>query len=137
MEGAFGVKLKITVSNTLTAIAHLEEVDYPEFEKTLAKIRCHDSAGGYPDYIDTGARDINSIKATLVWDVSESTHAAIVTAFDSTTPVGMSIEDPEGDEVITFDAHIQKVGRIAKSEDAFKCEVEIQPTGEPGINESV
>lgn len=132
-QGGFGVQLKIKVNSVLTALVHLEEVDWPELEKTLAELKCHDDAGGYPTQLDTGRRKVNSFKATLVWDRTEPTHDAIQAAFDSTVPVDMSIQDPMGVETIEFEAHIAKMGRTSDQEDAFKCEVEIQPTGAPVI----
>jgi hypothetical protein len=132
-QGAFGVQLKISVSATLTIVANLLDVAFPEFEKYLADSTAHDSSGGYVEYISSGVRELKEFKATLGWDTSETTHAAIVTAFDSDDYVAMSIEDPNGNEVIAFNAHIKKIGRIGKIKEMFKCDVTIQPTGQPTI----
>lgn len=132
--GGFGVKLKITVSNALTAITHLEEIDYPELSKVLATVKCHDDAGGYPRKIDTGRREASAIKGTLVWVAKATTHAAVTAAFDSTASVAMSIEDPEGTEVITFDGQIAKMGRESKQDGVYRCKVEIEIDGEPTID---
>lgn len=134
-QGGFGAVLKIDVSG-LTAVTHVKEFEFPEFEKILADITAHDSPGGYAEWIATGKRQLNSFTCTLVWDVAETTHAAVVAAFDSDDAVNMSTEDPDGFEVITFAAHISKLGRIAEQEEGFTCEVEIQPTGIPLINGS-
>lgn len=131
IQGGFGSSLKITVSSVLTAVAGVKEFSFPEFEKVLADVTAHDSPGGYAEHISTGKRKLNSFTATLVWDRDETTHAAIVAAFDSDSPVACSVEDPDGVEVIGFDAHISKLGRMIEQEDALTCEVEIQPTGQP------
>lgn len=134
MEGGFGVKLKISISSTLTAITKVLDVDFPTMEKMLAESTAHDSTDGWTEYTDTGKRRMGEMKAVIGWDSDDATHAAVLTAFASTTPVSMSIEPPSGDEVIAFSAHIAKLGRIAKQDDVYKCEVTIQPTGKPTIS---
>lgn len=128
-QGGFGVKLKISVTSTLTVIAGIKETDFPEFEKAMADVTGHDSTGGWAEHLPTGKRMANPFTCTVFWDESNNTHAAIKTAFDGEAPVNMSIEDPDGDEVIAFAAHITKMGRVSEQEDAFMCEIEIQPTG--------
>ena len=132
-QGGFGVEIKIAVGGTLTAVAHVLETDYPEFEKILYERTGHDSPGGYAEHGASGKRKISDFKCKLEWDVEEATHAAMLAAFDSDDPVGMSIADPDGTEVISFDAHVYKVGRIAAQEEGYSCEVTIQPTGQPTI----
>lgn len=131
-QGGFGAVLKIDVSG-LTAVAHVKEFEFPEFEKLLADITAHDSPGGYREMISTGKRQMNEFTCQLVWDVSAATHAAMQAAFDSDEPVDMSTEDPDGDEVISFSAHISKLGRVAEQEEGYVCDVTIQPTGQPII----
>jgi len=133
-QGGYGAVLKITVSAVLTAIVHVMDMEFPEFEKILAEITAHDSPGGYAEFISTGKRKLNSFTVKLVWDISEVTHAAVVAAFDSDNAVEMSVEDPNGDEVIVFSAHVSKLGRIAEQEEGYACDVTIQPTGIPDIN---
>lgn len=132
-QGGFGAKLKITVSAALTVVAGVTKVEFPEFEKMIAETTAHDATGGWATFIDTGKRKLNSFKATLNWDKSHATHAAINTAFNANSAVAMTIEDPAGSEIIAFNALIVKVGRVADQEDVYSCEVEIQPTGAPTI----
>lgn len=134
-QGGFGAVLKIDVSG-LIAVTHVMDFEFPEFEKILAEITAHDSPGGYAEFISTGKRKMNAFTCKLVWDIAETTHAAMVAAFDSDAAVNMSVEDPNSYEVITFDAQISKLGRIAEQEEGYACEVEIQPTGIPLINGS-
>lgn len=134
-QGGFGAVLKIDVSG-LTAVTHVKDFEFPEFEKILADITAHDSPGGYEEMIATGKRKMNEFTCTLVWDIGETTHAAMVAAFDSDDAVNMSTEDPDGLEVITFAAHVQKLGRIAEQEEGYQCEVTIKPTGIPLVNGS-
>jgi predicted secreted protein len=133
IQGGYGTIVKIKITSTLTAIAHALDVEFPEFEKVLADVTAHDSPGGYQEWIATGKRKLGAMKMKLLWDVSEATHAAITAAFNSDLPVEMSVQDPDGDEVITFNAHIQKLGRVAKQEEGYTCDVTIQPTGIPTI----
>lgn len=134
-QGGFGAVLKINVSG-LQAVTHVVDYEFPEFEKILAEITAHDSPGGYAEFISSGKRKMNAFTCKLVWDISETTHAAVVAAFDSDDAVNMSCEDPNGYEVIAFAAQISKLGRVAEQEEGYVCEVEIQPTGVPTINGS-
>lgn len=129
VQGAFGAQLKIAG----TAIVHVEEMEFPEFEKIVADVTAHDSTGGYAEYIATGKRQLNSFKVTLGWDSAAATHAAIKSAFASDSASTIVASDPDGVENISFSAHITKLGRIAKQEEGYKCDVEIQPTGVPTI----
>lgn len=130
VQGGFGAVLKITTTG-LTAVTHVKDFEFPEFERVLAEITAHDSPGGYAEWISTGKRKLNEFSCTLVWDKSEATHAAIQTAFGSDTAVAMSVEDPGGTEVIAFNGFISKIGRTVDQEDAYLAEVSIQPTGQP------
>ena len=132
-QGGFGVILKISVSATMTAVANLRDVEFPEFEKTLADSTKHSSPSGYMERIATGLKEVKSFKAELGWDKGQTTHATIIAAFDSLSPVNMSIQDPAGVETISFSAHVQKLGRVAKMKDVYICNVTIQPTGAPTI----
>ena len=134
-QGGYGSVLKIDVSG-LTAITHIMDFEFPEFEKIIAEITAHDSPGGYAEFISTNKRKLNSFVVKLIWDVNETTHAAVVAAFDSDEAVAMTAEDPDGNEVIAFDAIVTKLGRIAEQEEGYSCDVEIQPTGIPVINGS-
>src|SRR3972149_546438 len=105
VQGAFGVKLKITIGTVLTAITNLLSVpNFPEQRKMLADMTAHPTSGstGYMTKIDTGVRELTPFEVTLGWDDVEATHAAILTAFAATAAVNMSIEDPGGAEVIAF-----------------------------------
>ena len=129
IQGGFGLSAKIMVGTVLTAIVHIIDGEIPEFERDLAEVTAHDSTSGYAEWIATGKRKVNSFKLTLAWDDSSPTHLAMVTNFASATSVSMSIQDPAGNEIIAFSAFIQKMSRISKQDDAFTCEVTIQPTG--------
>lgn len=132
-QGGFGLECKITVGTVLTSIAHILDAEFPKFNKFLEDFTGHDSTDGWAEFIDSGKRAMEAFKMTLGWDSADATHAAIVTAFDGTTTVNMSIEDPAGVEVIAFAAHIKSLGRVAKQEEGYKCEVEVQPSGKPTI----
>lgn len=132
-QGGFGTQIKINITSTLTAIVYAQDIEFPEFEKILADITGHDAPGGYEEIIATGKRKMNAFNLKLTWDKSQVTHAAVLAAFDSDNAVGMSVEDPEGYEVISFDAHVAKLGRVAEQEEGFVCNVEVKPTGIPVI----
>ena len=129
VQGGYGVVLKIMVSTTLTAIANLLDVDYPRLMKYLAESTAHDSTSGYYEAIATGKRRAEPFTARILWDDSETTHTAIITAFASEAAVSMSLNDPDSSEVMTFSAHIEAIGRISKQEGNYEAEVVIHPTG--------
>ena len=131
--GGFGLVVKISISSTLTAITEVIEGEIPEFEKFIAEMTPHSATGGYATHVATGKRKMNEFKLTLGWDSDDSTHAAIIAAFDSNDAVNMSVVSPAADETIAFAAHITKLGRISAQEDGYKCDVTIQPTGAPNI----
>jgi hypothetical protein len=129
-QGGFGLDLKLNG----TTIVQVQEVPFPRFMKFIAEATGHDSDGGYYEAVATGKRRIETMQATLFWDSSAATHAAVLAAFDSDAPVAMSIEDPDGDEVIAFKAHIEAIGRISQQQDAYKATVDIHPTGTATIS---
>ncbi len=133
IQGGFGLTVKIDVTAVQTAIAHILAGDMPEFEKVLKESTGHDSTGGYAEWIATGKRKVGAFTLTLGWDKAHATHAAILAAFNSNSPVNMTVMDPAGSETIAFAAHIQKLGRISTQEDEYQCKVTIQPTGVPTI----
>lgn len=134
-EGGFGLQVKITVGTALTAIASLlSGSEMPKFKKFIADATPHSATGGWAKKIATGKRDAESFKVVLGWDKDEATHAAIRTAFDSDSPVNMSVTSPDGtDETISFSAHIEEIGLMTDQEDAYTAEVMITPTGKPTI----
>ena len=135
MQGGTGLKVKIDVASTLTAIAELLDGDMPPQLKELAEMTAHPTTGNttYRTFVDTGLRELGEFQMTLGWDTTETTHSTILTAFAGTDPVAMSIEDPAGAEVIAFDAHIRQISRISKQTDGYKAQVTVRPTGAPTI----
>lgn len=132
-QGGFGLSVQISISEVLTAVAKILDGEIPRFKRYLAEFTAHDSASGYDEYISTGRRGLDKFKLTLGWDIAETSHAAIVAAFNAETPVTMVVEDPAGSETITFDAFIEEVGRISKQKEGYTAEVVIQPTSAPVI----
>jgi hypothetical protein len=130
--GGFGLQVKIDIEGDMTAIAEVIDGEIPEFEKFLAEMTPHSATGGYATHVATGKRKMNEFKLTLGWDSDEATHAAILAAFDGSPSVRVTLISPDQtDEVLGFDAHVFKVGRIAQQEDGYKCDVSIQPSAAP------
>jgi len=132
-QGGYGVVVKITVASTLTAIAAIKKVKFSDQEKKLVDVTSHDSTGGWQEWLATGRFDQKEASLTLVWDKALPTHAALITAFTSTSPVNMSFQDKSGSEIIAFSAHITKMSRASEQEGAYECEVGVQPTGQPTV----
>lgn len=132
-QGGHGLVVKFTVGTVLTAVANVLDADFPEQVKTLWSFRRHDGTDGYIERIDTGLRELTPFPMTLLWDPEEATHAAVITMFDGTDAVNMSIEDPGGVEVIAFAGFIERIGRLSRSEEGFQATVMVTPTGAPTI----
>jgi predicted secreted protein len=132
-SGGFGLQVRIDVSSTQTAIANLMEGEIPEFEKFIVESTSHGAASGYATYQATGKRKLNEFKVKLGWDKTTATHTAVIAAFNSNSPVSMSVLAPDSSETISFSAHVTKLGRMAEQEDMYTCEVTIQPTGAPTV----
>lgn len=132
-SGGFGVLLKITISASLTTIAQLKDVDFPEQVAKTVDVTTHDSASGYVEKIKTGLFELTPFTATLVWDDSTVSHTGIIAAFSATTPVTMNIVTPNAGETIAFSGSVTKLSRESKQDGALMCKVEITPTGAPTI----
>jgi len=130
-QGGFGSIIKIKVNSTLTAIVHVEDHAFPEEEATTDEMTAHDSTDGYKERIKTGLFSLNPFEITVGWDRDETTHDALVAAYQSEDPVEMSVEDKKGKEVIAFLANVVKLGRIAEKDKHLKCKISIEPTGGP------
>lgn len=130
-QGTMGTKLYITLEGVLTAIVHAEKLSYPELEKILNESTGHDAAGGYAQFADSGKRKMNAFTIGVRWDVGETTHAGLLAVFNSKAPAVFKAEDPDGEDPLTFSAHVQKIGRVTEQEGVLRANITIQPTGEP------
>ena len=130
-QGGFGFTIKVHIGTATpwTTIASVIDGEFPEQEKLVAESTGHDATSGYATFVATGKRQWNPFKLTLAWDQDDSTHAALVTAFDASTSIALQVQDPAGDEVIAFSAHVIKIGRMAKQDGIVSCDVTFQPTG--------
>jgi hypothetical protein len=133
-QGSFGIAVQIDVSSTPTALASVLDLPEVSLMKYIAESTAHDSTDGFYEATDTGKRRIDPITVTLAWDTSETTHGAIVTAFNSETPVTFTVTDPDGDETISMEVHIERISRIFAQEDIYKATVTLHPTGAPTIS---
>ena len=131
--GGFGLTFKIDISSSLTTIVDVLDGDIPEFTRFVAEMTPHSASGGWATFVATGKRKMEEFSFTVGWDSDETTHAALVTAFNSNNAVDFSVTTPGTDEAIAFSAQITKMGRMSEQEDGMKCEISIQPTGAPTI----
>ena len=124
-QGGYG----LTLTMNGTTVVGVSESDYPAFMKYIEESTAHDSAGGYYEATATGKRRVEPIQATLFWDKDEATHASVVTAFDADTSQQFTIADPDSDETIEFNAHVERIRRMGEQETVYQAEVDIHPTG--------
>lgn len=124
-QGGYGLAMKING----TALVGVVDTDFPRFFKYISESTAHDSAGGYYEAVATGKRRVQPMRMTLNWDTGEATHAAVLTAFNSDDTQLFSVDDPDGDESIAFNAHVEEVGRISRQEETYTAEVSLHPSG--------
>jgi hypothetical protein len=132
MQGGFGLQVKIN-TGSLTAIASVIDCEFPEQEKILDEFWTHDATSGYQRRVASGARDLKPFKMELAWDDAQATHAAILTNLAADVVVGFSIQDPDGQEVIAFNAHCSNIKRISEVDKALRAEVTVSPDAAPTI----
>ena len=121
----------ITVTIGGTALTYLIDGEIPEYEKIIAEATPQNATSGYAVFVATGKRKLNEFKLTLGWDITEVTHAAVMTNLNNTSLQTFVLTTPGSDETLTFSGFVTKVGRVAEQEDYYKCEVTIQPSGAP------
>jgi hypothetical protein len=132
VQGGFGLVLKIN-TGSLVAVVNVVDADFPRQSRVIAENTAHDASGGYYMGIPSGKRRLDPFRAVLNWDDAAASHAAVLTNFAAETSIGMSIQDPDGQEVIAFNAYIENIGRISRQENGYQAEVTIHPTGAPTI----
>ena len=133
VQGGYGIAVQIDVSGTLASLAKVIDMDVPEYSKYIAEATTHDSTGGYYEAVATGKRRLNPFTVTLAWDSADTSHAAVLAAFDGDTAVTFTVADPDGNETISTELHVETVKRIWVQEDVIKAEVTLHPTGQPSI----
>lgn len=126
---AFGTKLKIDISSTLTLVVSVTEVAFPKTSKVIDEITAHDSPSGYYEALDVGVKRAEPFDVTVVWDSAQTTHAKFVTAFDGTSAVNFSVEDPGGVEIMAFAGHVESIERMTPLKGALRAKMHIHPTG--------
>lgn len=131
-QGGFGVNLKIN-TGSLTTVVSMVDVDIPEQTRVMAESTGHDAPSGYYQALPSGKRRLEPFSATLMWDDTAATHAAMLTNFNAAAVVGWSVQDPGGQEIIAFNAWVERIGRISKQDGAYQARVQIHPTGAPTI----
>lgn len=131
-QGGFGVALKIN-TGSLTTVVGLLDVEFPEQTRIIAESTGHDAPSGYYTGIPSGKRRLEPFPATIKWDDTQATHAAMLTNFNASTVLGWSIQDPGGQEIIAFNAWVERISRISKQDGAYQARVQIHPTGVPTI----
>jgi predicted secreted protein len=133
MAGSFGVTFKITISTVLTAVVDVIDITWPKQTAETADKTAHDSAGGYRERIKTGLFNLEPHQITVEWVADETTHAALLTAFNSTDSVNCSIEDATPKETIAYAANIVGLDRVTPLSGVFTAVIDVEPTSQPTI----
>lgn len=128
-QGGFGLVCQIDVSGTLAALVKILDVEFPTIQNFVAEATTHDSASGFYEAVATGKRRVNPFPVRLAWDIAQTSHAAIVTAFNAGTLSTFTIADPAGDETLSFEVIVEDMQRAATQEGIFECTVNLHPTG--------
>lgn len=124
-QGGYG----LTMTLDAAAVVGIREADFPAIMKYIAESTAHDSSQGYYEATATGKRRVEPFQMTLIWDNSEASHAAVVTALGADSANAIVMGDPDGDESIAFSAHIERIGRQSRQEETYIATVDVHPTG--------
>ena len=117
----------------ITAIVDVVEGDFPKIKKMLAESTGHGATNGYYGGASSGKRRIEPFALTLAWDKTEETHTQVMNRFIFDATFEMEMQDPDGNETLSFSAHLEEVERKGESENIFLSTVSVHPTGEPTI----
>lgn len=132
VQGGFGCLLKVN-TGSLTTIVGVMDVEFPVQSRIIAETTGHDATTGHYTAVPSGKRRLEPFKATIAWDDTAATNAALLTNFNASASVGFSIQDVGGQEVISFSGYVESIGRISKQDGAYQADVQIHPTGAPTI----
>lgn len=124
-QGGYG----LTLTMNGTTVVNVREADFPSFMKFISESTSHGSAGGYYEAVATGKRRLEPMSVVLIWDQAQATHNAMITAFNADASQQFTIADPDGDETIEFNAHVERLGRVSRQEETYIANVDIHPTG--------
>lgn len=126
-SGGFGVSLTIDA----VSVVHVDEIDELQFTKFISEATGHDSAGGYYESVATGKFRAQPFNVGVWWD--PTAHAGLIGDFNGTASVPTIWSDPAGGETITFQAHVEMIGRVTLQEGTYRANLTIHPTGQPVI----
>ncbi len=132
VQGGFGCLLKVN-TGSLTTIVGVMDVDFPVQSRIISESTSHSATSGYYTGVPSGKRRLEPFKATISWDDTAATNAALLTNFNASATVGFSIQDPGGQEIIAFDGYVENIGRVSKQDGTYQADVQIHPTGAPTI----
>lgn len=124
-----GVVVEVDVAATPTTVANVEEIDYPDIEQEVDEVTNHGSTNGWREFLATGQKGLMPFDLTLIWDISEATHAEIRTLSTNGTAVTWTVDDPASAEKFTFEAIVSKLVRQPRKDAALRAIVTVQPTG--------
>lgn len=127
--GGFGAQLKIDISGTMTITVDVVEIPWPEISRLLPDATAHDSASGYREFIPSGKREAGEFTVRVQWDDLQATHAALLTAYGSTTPLGMQLLNVSSTDGLSFMGLVKTIGRVSLQDGVYEANITIQPTG--------
>jgi predicted secreted protein len=132
-SGGFGLIYKINIVSTLTTIPKVIEGTLPGRELVMAEVTAHDSTGGYKEQIASGKRSLGEWDFTVLWNSTDATHQAVLTAFKAAAPTNSSVTKPGATEIVTMSTHYTKMKVTTDIEDGVKIQWTCKGTGAPTV----
>lgn len=133
--GVFGLDWKITVSSVLTTVAKVEKVSFPEIGLVIDEITSHDSAGGWPEFLAVGLKEVSMLEVEVIWNPADATHAELLTLSGTGAENAMTLADSDDGETFAFNALVPSISRMMDdSKKGRRAKIKIRTTGQITIS---
>jgi hypothetical protein len=132
-SSAFGAKLLLSdgaPTPVYTEIPGVQDFGFPLGLVENEDVTSHDSPGRYREFIQT-VRDAGEISATIMLDVNDVTHQALIEAGGQFGSQRLQFEAPTGETLAEVDAFVgmDATGAFPVT-GAITASISIRPTGE-------
>jgi len=118
-----------SAEDTFTTIPGVKDFSVPLGDTELIDVTSHDSAGGYAEFV-AGIKDPSEFSVPIVWDGTNTAHAALVTAHGAGTAVTFMVTGKESAaKTYTFDALVRNIEINWSIRGAQEATVTLKPTG--------
>ena len=129
ISGGHGVQFQVEVSASLTEMANVREVQFPEEDNEITDVTAHDSPSGYSERLPTGRVLTSEFTVLVTWDDAETTHQEVRTHHSDKTILNLALISPDSQETLTFAGFVRKLARSSPQDGSYDMEITIAPSG--------